>query len=178
MNLTHSVDSLLVREMIRRVKYDKEHCSYVLHLLNQYQFDHTAEIHSIEPEQMNTLDLLIAYYEESNFLSVRIVDEIKSIVDIGKMSTKHRNALKEVLSKMLSYEPFDIAIIHDSFSCISNNLNYVRYWYNDMVANLVDSDVLQCLLDQISPYKVELDRQLNSRGLLANLVRNSSYGIC
>lgn len=64
------------------------------------------------------------------------------------------------------------------FSCISNNLNYVRYWYNDMVANLVDSDVLQCLLDQISPYKVELDRQLNSRGLLANLVRNSSYGIC
>lgn len=113
-NLTHATDSMLVREMIRRVKYDKEHCSYVLHLLNQYQFDHTAEIPSIEPEQMNTLDLLIAYYEESNFLSVRIVDEIKSIIDIGKMSTKHRNALKEVLSKMLSYEPFDIAIIHDS----------------------------------------------------------------
>lgn len=177
-NLVHSVDSLIVREMVRRVKYDKIHCSYVLHLLNQYNFSHEATIPNIEPEHMNTLDLLIAYYEESNFLSVRIVDEIKSIADIGKMSNKHREVLKDTLTKMLSYEPFEIAIIHDSFSCISNNLNYVRYWYNDMIANIVDSDLLQCLLDQISPYKVELDRQLNSRKLLADLVRKSSYGIC
>ena len=177
-NLTHSCDSLLVREMIRRVKYDTEKCANVLYWLNQYNLEHEADIKEGNIDTLPMFDLLMQYFEESNFLSVRIIDEIRSIEDVARLSTKHRNRLKDTLSKMLSYKPFDIAIIHDSFSTHCNNLNYVRYWYNDMVANIVDSDLLQCLLDQISPYKIELDKQLNIRGLLAQKVKDSSYGIC
>lgn len=177
-NLTHSCDSLIVREMIRRVKYDAEKCANVLYWLNQYNLEHGADIKEGNIDTLPMFDLLMQYFEESNFLSVRIIDEIRSIEDVARLSTKHRNRLKDTLSKMLSYKPFDIAIIHDSFSTNPNNLNYVRYWYNDMIANIVDSDLLQCLLDQISPYKIELDKQLNTRSLLAQKVKDSSYGIC
>lgn len=63
-------------------------------------------------------------------------------------------------------------------SCHANNMNYVRYWYNDMVSNIVDSDLLQFLLDQISPYKIKIDRELLSRKHLSKLVKESNYGIC
>lgn len=177
-NVTHSLDSYIAREMIRRVKYDKAQMSYVLYLLNQYALDHEASLKKGPIESMGTFDLLLHYFENSNMLTVRIADYIKSIADVAKMSTHHRNMLKDVLSKMLQYEPFDIAIIHDSFSAHPENLNYVRYWYNDMVANVVDSNLLQCILDQIAVEEFHLDPQEAPRKHLANLVRKSSYGIC
>lgn len=172
MNCIHSCDSLLVREMIRRCNYNKEHINYVLWLLHQYDYEHDSLIED------TLLGKLISHYEESNWLSIRIVDEIKSIEDVAKLSTEHRSKLKDVLLHMVQYEPFDVVIIHDSFSAHSNNLNYIRYWYNQMVANIVDSDLLQFLLNQISPVEIELDRQLVYRKTLADKVRKSSYGIC
>lgn len=171
-NLVHACDGMLVREMLRRCNYNKEQVNYVLWLLNQYNFEHESTIED------NILGKLINHYEESKWLSIRIVDEIHSIEDVAKLSTEHRTKLKEVLLRMVQYEPFEVVMIHDSFSAISNNLNYVRYWYNDMVANIVDSDLLQYLLNQISPQPIELNPQLNYRKVLAELVRNSSYGIC
>nr|DAV68863.1 MAG TPA: RNA polymerase-like protein [Caudoviricetes sp.] len=64
------------------------------------------------------------------------------------------------------------------FSAHPNNLNYVRYWYNHMVANVVDSNLLQCILDQISPTKVEVYDGAYTRKMIAKKVLESSYGIC
>lgn len=177
-NVVHSLDSYLVREMVRRVKYNKAHVEYVLYLLNQYNADHSADLKIAPLDTLPTFDLLMHYFEETNMLTVRIIDEIQSIADVARLSTAHRTALKEVLSKMIQYEPFDIAIIHDSFSAHPNNLNYVRYWYNHMVANVVDSNLLQCILDQISPEKIEIYNGAYTRKLIAKKVLDSDYGIC
>jgi len=64
------------------------------------------------------------------------------------------------------------------FSAHPNNLNYVRYWYNHMVANVVDSNLLQCILDQISPEKIEIYNGAYTRKLIAKKVLDSDYGIC
>lgn len=176
-NVTHSVDSYVAREITRRVKFNKAQMLYVLYLLNQYNLDHSADLKNGTLETMNTFDLLMHYYEDSNILTVRIADYIKSVADVARLSTNHRNALKEVISKMVQYEPFDIAIIHDSFSTLPDNLNYVRYWYNDILANIVDSDLLQCIVNQITLEHHELSRDLYTRKIIADNIRKSSYGI-
>lgn len=177
MNVTHSVDSYVAREITRRVKFNKAQMLYVLYLLNQYNLDHDADLKDGTLETMNIFDLLMHYYEDSNILTVRIADYIKSVADVARLSTNHRNALKEVISKMVQYEPFDIAIIHDSFSALPDNLNYVRYWYNDILANIVDSDLLQCIVNQITLEHHELSRDIYTRKIIADNIRKSSYGI-
>lgn len=174
-NCIHSVDGFIVRELIRRTKFDIGHVQYVCHLLNQYTLEHEADL--VE-ENHSKFDILIHMFESSNMLSVEIINYIQSIADVARLSTNHRNKLKEVLIKMYKQGTFDLVVIHDSFTTLPNNMNYVRYWYNDIIANIVDSDLLQVLLNQISPYYIELDRQLTSRKQLAQEVRNSSYGIC
>lgn len=177
-NVVHSVDSYIVREMIRRTKFDKSKVMYVYHLLNQYKEDNGADLQEGSLDTLNKFDVLLHMYESSNMLSVAIIDEIQSILEVARMSSKHRQHLLEVIDKMLSQGTFDMVVIHDSFTCHPNKMNYVRYWYNHIVANIVDSDLLQVILDQISPYEIKLDRQLNTRKTLANLVLKSNYGIC
>lgn len=177
----HSVDSLVAREVIRRSKYDKYQLDYVMYLHQTLSDEMRAQ--AIEPisvekrMDLGTLGELIHLYEESGILTVRIMEYIKNVGDYLCLSEKHRNHLYEVMSKMIQYKPFDIAVIHDSFSCTANNMNFVRYWYNDVLANIVDSDLLQFLLNQVCLQPPELYSNKTTRKILAEKVRNSSYGL-
>ena len=47
-----------------------------------------------------------------------------------------------------------------------------------MVANVVDSNLLQCILDQISPEKIYVNDAIYTRKMIAKKVLDSDYGIC
>lgn len=57
-------------------------------------------------------------------------------------------------------------------------MNYVRFWYNDLLANLVDSDCLQFLLDQVSYFPLEVDPEIRLRKQIAEEVRKADYALC
>lgn len=181
-NVVHSYDAFIAREVIRRSKYDPYQLQYVLHLFNMItdQLDNDA-IEAVDintRKSLGTLGELIHLYEETNILTVRIIEYIKDIAQLLQLSKKHRTELKQLLSKMVQYKSFDIAVVHDSFSCLPCNMNYVRYWYNDVLANTVHSNALQFLLNQVCIEPPALPKCDEKSYLLANQVRNSNYGIC
>lgn len=117
-NTTHSVESLVARELIRR-------CNPTTRFL-------------VDMEMVETLWEL---YEKSGFLSARILDyQIPRGFD-----TSHK--IEELKDKMSS-KAFPIKGVHDCFSCHPNNAKVMLNTYREIYAELSDSNLLQFILRQ------------------------------
>lgn len=180
MNVIHAQDALLVREMVRRCKYEPERMSQIVYWLLQAETVNQDET-SVPDEQlaqMGQLGRMIYLYNTTNFMSVRICDYITSIADVLQLSKQHREKLLDTLQKMLRYEPFDIVCIHDSFKCLPKNTNFIRYWYKELIADFIDSRILQCVLNQLTPNPFQLFHNDEYRKELASMVRlDGNYAI-
>lgn len=117
-NTTHSVESLVARELIRR-------CNPTTRFL-------------VDNEMVETLwDL----YSQSGFLSARILDYV---IPEG-FDTTHK--IEELQDKMAS-KAFPIKGVHDCFSCHPNNAQFMLDTYREIYAELSDSNLLQYILRQ------------------------------
>lgn len=179
-HLVHSTDAMLAREMVRRCKYEPIKISTIIRWLVQAesvnQPDTSVDFENLK--EMGMLGRMIHLYNQTNFLTVRICDYIYSVADVLQMSKQHRIELLRVLRKMIQYKPFSVLIVHDSFSSLPCNANYVRYWYNDMLANLIESNILQFTVNQLveNPYQFHYNASLRKH--LAERVRKeSNYAI-
>lgn len=177
-NLTHSVDSAVLREIARRCMFDKEHIAEVLYYLNTLPESSNEPLSLEEKEKLGKLGELIHLYELSDFCSVRIVEYIKDMYQILKLSQSHRDKLKEILTRMHQQGTFELICIHDSFCCLCKYGNFIRYWYKEIMADMVESDLLPFLVNQIKDIGLEHHVPKEHRKLVANLVRQSNYGIC
>lgn len=176
-NQVHSVDGLLMREVTRRCNYDVEKLQYLAFLFMQTENLQVGEPCSNNLHELGKLGELIKLYEESKFVSIRILDYINSYADILALSYEHRMKLQEVVFKMNQYRPFEVIGIHDSYKCKANNMNYVRYWYNDCLANLTDSNMMYFLVNQVLPVPIAKSSNANTKEI-AQAIRNSNYAIC
>ena len=176
-NVVHSVDGLLMREVTRRCNYDVEKLQYLSFLFMQTEHLQVNEPCANNLHELGKLGELIKLYEESKFVSVRILDYINSYVDILALSYEHRMKLQEIVFKMNQYRPFEVIGIHDSYKCLSGNMNYVRYWYNDCLANLTDSNMMYFLVNQVLPVPIAQSSNANAKEI-AQAIRNSNYAIC
>ena len=77
---------------------------------------------------------------------------------------------------MLEYAPFDLVTIHDSFGALPCNMNTVRYWYNEMLARVAESNVTQWILRQLYNDD-ELVFTKDSEDL-AEYIRQADYTLC
>lgn len=176
-NIVHSVDGLLMREVTRRCNYDVEKLQYLSFLFMQTENLQVNEPCANNLHELGKLGELIKLYEESKFVSVRILDYINSYADILALSYEHRMELQEIVFKMNQYRPFEVIGIHDSYKCKANNMNFVRYWYNDCLANLTDSNMLSFLVNQVLPVPIAHAPNPNAKEI-AHAIRNSNYAIC
>lgn len=179
-NVIHAQDALIVRELVRRCKYEPDKISQILFWLEQAE--HVTQDTSASDTntllQLGQLGRLIHLYERTEFLTVRICDVITSISDVLHMSNKHRKALKAVLSKIVLYTPFSVICIHDSFKTLPCHMNYVRYWYKEILADMINSHVLQDILNQLIPNPLILHHDSKYRQELSDLVRHDgNYAI-
>ena len=74
---------------------------------------------------------------------------------------KFVNSLYKMAEQILSYNSFDVVVVHDCFKCLPNNMNYVRYWYKEVLAQLVECNVLKYMMEQLPNGKVGYIRYLN-----------------
>lgn len=139
-NTIHSIDGMVVRELVGRCNYNKERIESIKAMLENSPFK-TLDVYDEDTHMVNTLwDL----YRSSKFLSVRILDHINhrtiKLVD----PTIILNLINSLPSK-----PFQVLTIHDCFRVLPLYGNDLRIQINEIYACIVESEILSFLVSQL-----------------------------
>lgn len=137
-DVIHSIDSLIVRELHRRCNYSHEVVHKALHVVNGGSCSYTRK-------DIKTAEKLKKLYDETGFLSYAILE----------VMNKHTLAMfgEKTIAKMLKDMPikaFPILAIHDSFKVHPNYANDLREQYKQIIHQLLDSNLFQYFVRQIT----------------------------
>lgn len=169
------IDGLLMRELYRRTMFDVAKYQEVLFYLVQCPKD----LYEPVEEPKDKLDTLNKLYEQSLFVSVEICNHINSISDVARINPNLVQELINILELMLKQGYIECSSIHDCLFCLPNNMNFIRYWYKELMANIVDSSMLVFMYNQLmESEQIEDVVSKSYRKKIAELVRNSNYGLC
>lgn len=139
-NVAHSIDSLIVREITAMAMYNPMQLFKIKALL-------AGERHSwliTTKKNLTMVDKLVHLYNESGFLSARILDYI----DKESIKLIPEDELKALLDA-LPAKPFQVACIHDSFHVLPNYGNDIRRLYILQLTKIAKSNLLQFILRQL-----------------------------
>lgn len=140
-NLIHSVDGMIVREMYRRCMHNPVSVyGRVVPLITNDDLKGGTSGKSAQK-----LAELWDLYEESGFLSARILDYIYEDT-LGLV--KDRLAVAKLIQS-LPEAPFDLVTVHDCFRSHPNYGNDVRRQYNTILADINDSQLMQFIARQV-----------------------------
>ena len=175
-NLTHSVDAYILRSMHRRCNYDREMVEKAARVIEIEMI--IRSLNKNMGARLFVKNKKIAYYveqyERSSIADVVILPYI-DIDTISMFSQKHLEDLAEIINGMLQYKPFELVTIHDEFKAHPNNVNWVRWQYKEILAQIADSNVLDDLLSQL--YEVPGNFPKLSTNL-GDLIKRSNYALC
>lgn len=174
-NVVHSVDAYVLRSMHRRCNYDAEQVRYA----NQYiQREQLQRANGTSTQGDTYLSKKIGYYiEQYNRSSVADVVILPYLdqTNVSCLSDDHLAALLQIINGMLQHKPFELITIHDEFKAHPNNVNWVRWHYKEILAEIADSDLLDDLLGQIHG----MPGTFNKRSFnLGDQIRKSNYSLC
>lgn len=143
-NLIHSVDGMVVREMYRRCMYNPQTIARVEHAM---QHPRTAERFPKSAEMVNQL---WHHYQETGFLSARILDYL---YEDTIMLVDHK-VITNLIASMPG-KPFQLVSVHDCFRCHPNYGNDLRRQYNTIMADINDSNLLNSMCCQVANKKIK-----------------------
>lgn len=154
-NLVHSIDGMIVREILRRCNYDKDQVDRVWNLLA------TASSHSSvakPPKGTNAkmVSTLLQHYQFTGFLSARIIDYIDEET-IRMFSPINRQAVMDVLNTFAE-KPFPVITVHDCFRVHPNYGNDLRRMYNQLLHEISKSSLLAYLTTQLTGIIMKVDK--------------------
>lgn len=144
-NSTHSLDGMVVREMVRRCMYDPVRIEYIRGLIAKHRTGAVMVEPDFYEENSHMVATLWKHYEESGFLSVRILDylTLRSMICVEDLD------VLEALLDTLPENPFEVVCVHDCFRCLPAYGNDLRKQYNQILSDITKSKLLQFLLRQI-----------------------------
>lgn len=165
-NVTHSVDGMIVREMTRRCDFDPIRVDAVRQALKGQMSDFGKT--TKDDEAM--VALLWQHYQDSGFLSARILDHL----GIDNMHHVDSAVIEELLNS-LPAKPFKILTIHDCFRCLPNYANDMRFQYAHQLAMIAKSNLLSFIISQIMGRYIPVNKgDLN----MWKEIYDSEYAIC
>lgn len=138
-NITHSIDGMVVREMLRRCNYDRDLVAAVRELCDIGQTEYPV----IEGNKDMVFQLW-ENYQESGFLSMSILDYL----DPNTIAMVDRQVVADMLDT-LPKKPFQVMTVHDCFRCHPNYGNDLRRQYNQILSDIAKSDLLGFILSQV-----------------------------
>jgi hypothetical protein len=147
-NVVHSLDGLIVRELLRRCDFTREQKQAVQELIN------TGPCGKNPSKNTPMVRTLWEMYEKSGYLSCRILDYLDS-TNIHLVDT---DPLQDLLDSMPE-KPFKILPVHDCFRVHPNYGNDLRKQYNLQLALIAQSNMLSFLLSQILGTTVPVNKQ-------------------
>lgn len=138
-NITHSIDGMVVREMLRRCNFDPKLVAYVRELCDIGPSEYPV----IEGNQEKTMEIW-NHYERSGFLSLSILD----FLDPNTIALVDRQVVADMIDTMPK-KPFPVMTVHDCFRCHPNYGNDLRRQYNQILSDIAKSDLLGFILSQV-----------------------------
>lgn len=158
-NAIHSIDGMIVREMCRR-------CNYNIDVLIRASDLLLSDKRTRTP--LNKCD-------RTKFISLRMIEDLNDY-SVTQMDINTLTLLEDLVARtMIQSNPFELVCIHDAFKAHANNMNTVRYWYKEILAELADSHIMQSIIRQIyGSNQINLTRASENLG---DLIRQSNYGI-
>jgi hypothetical protein len=162
-NLTHSIDGMVVREMLRRCSFSPTAISRVLRLI---KFGASGTRTRTYDDSM--VERLWELYQASGFLSARILDHLQP-ENFGFVDPEAIRTL--VLS--MPVNPFRVITIHDCFRCLATYANDLRQQYNNILAEVAASNMFSFLASQILGQEVAIEKLSN----FADQIRHADYAL-
>lgn len=138
-NITHSIDGMVVREMLRRCNFDPDLVKAVRELCDEGP----SEYGEIEGN-LEMVQELWSHYEKSGFLSLSILDYL----DPCTIAYVDRQVVADMIDTMPK-KPFPVLTVHDCFRCHPNYGNDLRRQYNQILSDIAKSDLLGFILSQV-----------------------------
>lgn len=173
-NLTHSVDAYILRCMHRRCNYDLDVVKYADGLIELELLERLmGEVREVS-RPTGKAGYYVDQFNRSTVADVVILPYL-DMDNIQQLSKKHLEALATMVNGMLQYQPFELVTIHDEFKAHPNNINWVRWQYKEILADLADSYVLDDLLTQIHGRQGYFPKLSENLG---EVIRESAYGLC
>lgn len=166
-NTTHSIDGMIVREMLRRCNYDPKVVARVRECLNG------IGIGQPEPKEEDDVmvQILWDHYISSGYLSARILDHI----NIDNVSIVDAVVVWELIDS-LPAKPFEMISIHDCFRCLPNYANDMRRQYNRQLYEIARSKLLTYIFKQLLGHDID-DLGKMDPNLHLDILE-SNYAIC
>lgn len=157
-NCTHSVDGMMVREITRRCNYDPVR---IVRLKKMFtELDNSGAFELLDDAASTDNDdamvtILWNHYQESGYLSARILDHLNAYNAFEVDASVIVNLLDSLPKK-----PFKVISIHDCFRCLPTYGDDLRRQYNLQLQMIAQSDLLSVLLGQIigKPGKVKIGK--------------------
>lgn len=119
------------------------------------------------------LDYYLEQYSRSGIADTVILPYLTE-TNVIYLSDDHLDKLHLIIEGMLQYQPFELATIHDEFTAHANNINWVRWQYKEILADLADSDLMSDILSQIHGKQGKIQKLSTNLGAL---IRNSNYAL-
>ena len=153
MNVTHSCDGLLVREIKRRAGYERTNLSKVL-------------------ESMKDAGVSANLYASERFISIRAIESWQTL------PKAHQQKLRAIIEQVVNYPAYDIITVHDAFGNSPVHMNMTRYLYTELLAEIAESDLCQEILRQVYRDNTLIYEKEGDGTLLAAIIRkNSNYAL-
>lgn len=160
-NIVHSIDGMIVREMLRRCMFTVSKVKDVIASLDSKETSGKGR---------DMVKTLWDHYTKSGFLSVRILDYLNE----GTMGLVDSLTIAKLIRE-LPDKPFHVVTVHDCFRCHPNYGNDLRKQYNIIMADINDSTMLKSIASQVTNKvmntrkigKIDRDTILNGNYLLS-----------
>ena len=168
-NVTHSIDGMVVREMLRRCSYDPLQIERVEWAMkNIHRSNPIQRIYAQGDDAM--VYMLWARYQETGYLSARILDHI-NINNVAIVDFKVLQALVDSLPA----KPFDLIAVHDCFRCLPSYGNDMRQQYINQLHLIAKSRLLDSVISQIVGEPVQFDG--GDKQLADDILSGSEYAL-
>lgn len=173
-NVTHSFDAYVLRSMHRRCNYNREVAENAANLIQIEQMERLMGAKRTVTTPAGKAGYYVKQYERSTLVDIVIMPYLNE-ENVQQLSDEHLEKLAEIINGMLQYKPFELVTIHDEFKAHANNINWVRWQYKEILADIADSNVLDDVLGQIHGSPGTFNKLSFNLG---DQIRAGEYGLC
>jgi hypothetical protein len=177
-NVTHSMDAWVLRSMHRRCNYDRDMAEYVSNCIEMELIERSLRGDPKEDVRKEFMTPKVKYYidryNESTLADIVILPHLDQ-ASVTCLSTEHLQKIAGILTGMLQYQPFELVTVHDEFKAHANNMNWVRWQYKEIMAEIAESSVINDIVSQIHGVPMQFNKL--SFNLPAQ-IRGSEYSLC
>ena len=157
-------DGFMVREITAR-------CNYKPHQMKG------AELHLIErlKKDINVEEGQYLYCEQmwrKHQLMSLVGAEFVNEWSVNQMSKEYCISLLALVRRVMKKPPFTVVTVHDEYKCLPNYMNYLRWEYIQLLAEMADSTMLEAILSDVAGRTMHIEKLSDN---LAEEILKSEY---